>query len=233
MHDIVKLLEDFKTLDFDHIDYFANTTVTDNSMQHRSTLEDLSKIAYLVEETESKALMFHPQIIHEPWHNRYRIHPGSGRAIALWLCGYEQFKTIYTHFNEDIFTPPGHTIKHNNWKTFANEITFNVAHAMFPTIIDVETFHAFPRTESEEEKTREKDSVWCPPKNYTMHEWKFIVYSEGKNFLDYKRNWRAYAYSLYDELNHSIFQIGKTIFEFNGNKVVRVFRNNVAYNLLT
>ncbi len=122
MHDFIKLLEAYKKIEYLDIEEFAQSEVMDNTMPDRWIMEDLSKIKYLTEEILADALLFHPQIIHEPWFDRYRVHPGSGRAIALWLCGFEQFKTIYTQFDEPGFQPPGHTIKLDSWESLAKEI---------------------------------------------------------------------------------------------------------------
>ena len=44
--------------------------------------------------------------------------------------------------------------------------------------------------------------------------WEFLVYSEGKQFLNFKKEWRSHSYDMYTDLQHSITQIGRTIFEF-------------------
>ena len=94
--ELIDLLEKYKKIPLDRVMAFTDTVITDNTMPDRDILEDGSKIFYLVNQIEFLELMFHPQILHEPWYNRYRVHPGSGRLQALWLCGYENIKTIYT-----------------------------------------------------------------------------------------------------------------------------------------
>lgn len=230
LNDFVRMLEEFKQVPSEKIAEFMEADVTDNSMHNRNLLEDMSKIGYLVEEVLYETLMFHPQVIHEPWYNRYRIHPGSGRAIAMWLAGVEQFKTIYTHFDGMSFVPPGHTIKHNSWKTFANEIVFPATG--LSTSIDIERFSAFPKNIIDYNRTKNKDSEWKPD-TISDRPWEFIVYSEGKNFLKYKTEWRSYALMMHDMASHSIVQIGRTIFEFNKDKVVKVIRNGSIHNILT
>ena len=202
-------------------------------MVHRGVLEDVSKIKYLTEAIMSEELIFHPQIIHEPWFNRYRVHPGSGRAIALWLCGFTQFKTIYTHFAEPGFKPPGDTIKIDSWKSLGTEILVqgNPSPLTSQSRYQVETFQAFPSTVKDMFLTSDKDNIWAPD-IVTTKPWEFLVYSEGDKFLDYKKEWRMYGYDLYSDLQHSITQIGRTIFEFRGNKVIRVIRDNEVYNFV-
>ena len=103
LKELITLLEKFKKLSLEEVMAFTDTYVTDNAMPNRDTLEDGSKIFYLVNQIEFLELLFHPQILHEPRYDRYRVHPGSGRLQALWLCGYENIKTIYTHFDETGF----------------------------------------------------------------------------------------------------------------------------------
>ena len=94
MYDIITLLEDFKKVKEKFVINFIQSDITDNFMDYRNTLEDASKIYYLTNEMVNGDIKFNPQVVHEPWHNRYRVHPGSGRLAALWLCGYENFKAI-------------------------------------------------------------------------------------------------------------------------------------------
>lgn len=231
MYDFIKLLEEYKKIEYLDIEAFAQSEVIDNTMPDRWIMEDLSKIKYLTEEILADALLFHPQIIHEPWFDRYRVHPGSGRAIALWLCGFQQFKTIYTHFDESGFAPPGHTIKLDSWKTLANEIICTGPANSFRSSYDVETFDAFPLNTDHIKHTHNKDSVWAP--NLISNKpWEFLVYSEGKQFLNFKKEWRSHSYDMYTDLQHSITQIGRTIFEFKKDKVVRVIRSDETYNIV-
>ena len=231
MYDFIKLLEAYKKIEYLDIEAFAQSEVIDNTMPDRWIMEDLSKIKYLTEEILADALLFHPQIIHEPWFDRYRVHPGSGRAIALWLCGFQQFKTIYTHFDESGFAPPGHTIKLDSWKTLANEIICTGPANSFRSSYDVETFDAFPLNTDHIKYTNNKDSVWAP--NLISNKpWEFLVYSEGKQFLNFKKEWRSHSYDMYTDLQHSITQIGRTIFEFKKDKVVRVIRGDETYNIV-
>lgn len=234
MNTVIEMLEELKQVEFRYIEAFAEADITDNSMPYRNLLEDISKIYYLVDEIQYDSLVFHPQILHEPWEDRYRIHPGSGRAIATWLCEYEQFRTIYTHFNEPCFKPPGHTIRHADWKDFAKEIMFfdSLVGRSFRDInINIEVYSAFPVHVFEEAVMLRKDPNWNPPIARSKP-WKFINYSEG-NFLNYKRDWRVYAYTAWEEAQHSIMQLGSTIFEFKHDYVVRVIRNDKQHNILT
>jgi hypothetical protein len=231
LYEIIRLLEAYKKIDYLEIEEFATSEVTNNNMQNRFVMEDLSKIKYLTEEILADALMFHPQIIHEPWFDRYRVHPGSGRAVALWLCGFKQFKTIYTHFDEPGFEPPGHTIKLTDWKSLGNELLVTGPSTSFRSSYDVETFTAFPTIHEDIKHTEEKDSIWAP--NFTSSKpWQFLVYSEGKQFLNFKKEWRSHSYDMYTDLQHSITQIGRTIFEFKNDKVIRVIRGEETHNIV-
>lgn len=231
IYEFIKLLEAYKKIEYLDIEEFAQSEVMDNTMPDRWIMEDISKIKYLTEEIMSDALLFHPQIIHEPWFDRYRVHPGSGRAIALWLCGFEQFKTIYTQFDEPGFQPPGHTIKLDSWESLAKEIICTGPATSFRSSYDVETFRAFPKLHKDIKHTKQKDIVWAP--NFTSSKpWEFLIYSEGKQFLHFKREWRSHSYDMYTDLQHSITQIGRTIFEFKKDKVVRVIRGDETYNIV-
>ena len=142
INELITLLEKFKRLPLEEVMAFTDTFVTDNGMPNRDTLEDGSKIFYLVNQIEYLELLFNPQILHEPWYDRYRVHPGSGRLQALWLCGYENIKTIYTHFDEPGFTPPPRTIKCTDWTSIQKEIIFDGVNG--PDNIDYEFYEAFP-----------------------------------------------------------------------------------------
>ena len=231
IYEFIKLLEAYKKIEYLDIEEFAQSEVMDNTMPDRWIMEDLSKIKYLTEEILADSLLFHPQVIHEPWFDRYRVHPGSGRAIALWLCGFQQFKTIYTHFDKPGFAPPGHTIKLDTWEQLANEIIVHGPANSFRSSYDVETFRAFPKLHKDIKHTRQKDIVWAP--NFTSSKpWEFLIYSEGKQFLNFKREWRSHSYDMYTDLQHSITQIGRTIFEFKKDKVARVIRGDETYNIV-
>ena len=140
MYEIVRMLEQFRSLPFEQILEFHDSEVTNNGMQDRNVMEDVSKIFYLTECIQYEELKFYPQILHEPWFNRYRVHPGSGRLIALWLCGFESIKCIYTHFNEPAFIPPGDCFKISNkyeaYKEF--QIMAGVGFSGRPTKLGIE-----------------------------------------------------------------------------------------------
>lgn len=76
------LFKKYKQLPFEDILAFSESDVTDNSMPNREIMEDASKIYMLRDSIRNNNMQFLPQIIHEPWRERYRIHPGSGRAAA-------------------------------------------------------------------------------------------------------------------------------------------------------
>ena len=189
-----KLFNSFRNLDFDDILAFSEREVTDNTMPNREIMEDASKIHMLRDVLKNNQMQFIPQIVHEPWHERYRAHPGSGRASAMYLEGYEKLTGIYIHFQNVNFTiPPG-----------AEPIEFIgdlLWHMKFqtPAQPDFETYEAFPITEYEQKKTKTMDSEWNPTfKDFTP--WQFIRWSEGRNFLEHKYKWRSYATDLWNSL---------------------------------
>ena len=228
---IVKLLEQFKAIKEKYVINFINSDITDNYMDYGDTLEDASKIYYLTNEMVNGDIKFNPQILHEPWHDRYRIHPGSGRLAALWLCGYEMFKTIYIHFDEPCFVPPPNTIKldtHNNFILEAVTDGFTLMHP-----IEIQTYYAFPTEERDFLETISKDREWDPDQVQTLLPWEFIRYSEGEPFItDYKPSWRQMSLGLWEELRYNHIQLGETEFLFNSKgKIWRVIRKGNIIDL--
>lgn len=226
MNSVIKLLEEYRKLDPSEVANFSTESITNNEMPHRHVLEDASKIFHLTRELESEGLIFNPQIIHEPWHARYRVHPGSGRTAALWLCGYERFKTIYTHFDEQGFVPPGITLRIHNWQDMMRECMTNMV--MSPEFVDIDTYYAFPQERIDICKTLGMDSEWGHDKMHPMMPWEFVRYSEGRDFLKYKKQWRRDAWMLWTELQHQCVRIGDTDFGFDDDgRIVSVIRKDV------
>ena len=230
---IVDLLEKFRKIPEQEIKNFTNASVIDNNMPNRNTLEDASKIFYLTDELEAEGtLLYVPQILHEPWHNRYRVHPGSGRLAALWLCGYETFRTIYTHFDEPGFAAPGTALKlHSPVELIMN--CRNTSQLGFFPYIDTETYYAFPHEKTDKCITSSMDSEWDFDQIQTLMPWKFIRYSEGTNFLDYKQQWRQMAWPLWWDLQQPQFVLGDTVFNFDKHgKVFEIIRKGKNVNVV-
>lgn len=225
LYNVVSMMEQYRALSIEQVEEFCAAAVTDNSSANRDVLEDASKIYYLLGEIMDDNLLFTPQVIHEPWHSRYRIHPGSGRAVALWLHGVEQFKAIYTHFDEPGFVAPPKTIKLHTTSELQKHISYNNYNAMI-AMFGIESYPAFPKTVEQTERTAKKDAVWKPENAYTSKDWQFLVYSEGKEFLTHKMRWRGWALDLWEELQHETAQLGSTILTFDAHgKVINVTRN--------
>ena len=220
--DIVKKLEEYKRIPFECIMEFADATVTDNSMEYRDVMEDISKIFYLCELIQHNELTYNPQILHEPWHNRYRVHPGSGRLMALWLCGYESIKTIYIHFDEPGFQPPGNCFIIKDRATAIKEFHTNPQKIRK---LHIETYAAFPKLEAECIRTQHMDYEWDWNHINTKKFWQFMRFSEGPEFLSYKDMWRSYAIDAWQDLQQNHIQIGSTQFGFNKGKVTEITRN--------
>jgi hypothetical protein len=226
---LVDLLERYRQLDPGVVQNFIRDQVTNNEMQDRDVLEDGSKIFHLVQELEFNEMMFTPQIVHEPWHRRYRVHPGSGRAAAMWLWGYERFKTIYTHFDEPGFAPPGIALRIHSPEELVMKCINSVKSLSW---MDVETYYAFPNDSFDRCVTKRMDSVWDFENVSTLMPWRFFRYSEGKRFLDYKRNWRLSAWPLWTELQADTVILGDTVFEFDlTGKIVAITRKGQPIDL--
>ena len=223
LHDIVHKLEQFRQVPFDAVMDFSDAGITDNSMEYRDIVEDVSKIFYLCEMINYNELIFHPQILHEPWNKRYRVHPGSGRLMSLWLCGYEKIKTIYIHFDEPGFQPPGDCFIIKDRATAQKEFHVNQALAKK---LEVETYAAFPKTENDRIRTHAQDHEWDWSHIHTDKFWQFMRFSEGSTFLEHKNMWRSYAIDAWQDLQHDHIQIGTTSFDFDHKgKVLQVHRN--------
>lgn len=220
---IVSLLEKYRALAPEQVLQFSDSMVTDNEMPDRDILEDASKIYFLVQQIRVDSLIFVPQIIHEPWHHRYRIHPGSGRAAAIWLSGFERFRTLYVHFNEPEFSPPGIPLRLLSPEDL-------IRAALYEPVLDYDyfdfrTYYAFPTEPDHIAETQRKDSVWDHTQIQTMMPWEFIRFSEGDSFLTYKSEWRFEAWPMWMELQEPEFVLGDTNFYFDDlGKVVRVVR---------
>lgn len=186
---VTDLYDSFRQLPFETVNEFVAAGVTDNTMQHRNILEDASKIHYLRQQIRAGKLSFRPQILHEPWYNRWRVHPGSGRYAAMWLENpTDWLRSIYIYFNEPGFKiPAGVTaIDLQDPDAFIKSITLT------NTSIDFTTHPAFERSD--------RDAEWHPDIT-TDKPWQFLRYSEGTNFIGYKQAWREIALDLWVDLN--------------------------------
>ena len=219
--DIVKLLESFKDIPFEAVMEFTESHTFDNDMGYRDICEDASKLFFLTELVQFNELLYYPQIIHEPWFDRYRVHPGSGRLQALWLCGYNSLKCIYTHFNEPGFIPPGDCFEIKDKRQFDREIMLRPEKMKW----HFEVYEAFPKDKQEQVWTKRRDREWEWHHTETDKPWKFMRFSEGPDFAHHKKMWRSYAIDGWEDLQHEHVQIGSTIFEFNDKgKVTNVKR---------
>jgi len=185
---LTDIYDRFSKLTFEDVEHFMGSRILDNSMPNRALIEDATKLYYLGEQIKQDKLIFKPQLLHEPWADRYRVHPGSGRIAAMWKCDpIKPIESIYIHFNEDIFTIPQNSTEVRSSQAFLDAITYKAT-----TSIDCTVETALKRTE--------RDTEWDPTIVSTVN-WEFIRYSEGKYFLEYKQAWRDYALDLWLLLN--------------------------------
>jgi hypothetical protein len=192
---IDKTFEQFKKLPLEDVMAFSEAEITDNNMENREVLEDASKIHYLRHCIRNDGLNFAPQLLHEPWKDRYRVHPGSGRFAALWLEGYREFDAIYIHFVENNFVSPARATELKTQAEFIQAIKLNNIEPYY------ETYFAFPKVAKDCRNTLNMDREWQWHHTPTYIPWKFIRWSEGPEFLNYKRNWRSYGIDLWRTLN--------------------------------
>ena len=189
---IDNLFTEYRKLSLEQIMDFVRAEVTDNEMPYREILEDGSKIQYLRKEIQGPGLNFLPSLLHEPWLDRYRIHPGSGRAAAMYLEGIKEFDCIYIHFEENNFAVPQ---QHTELDLDLFREKLNEKKKAY-----YETYFAFPKTAKDCAVTLNMDREWQWHHVKTYAPWKFIRWSEGPDFLTYKQNWRNYAIDLWEEL---------------------------------
>lgn len=189
-----ELFTKFKNIPLETVMDFAEAEVTDNTMEDREVLEDASKIHYLRDCIRNNSLNFLPSLMHEPWYDRYRIHPGSGRSVALWLEGRKEFDAILIHFSENNFAVPPTSQQIVNIESFKEMVSYNSTTPYF------ETYHAFPKIAKECSNTINMDREWKWHHTSTYIPWKFIRWSEGPEFLKHKKSWRSYGIDLWREL---------------------------------
>lgn len=217
---VVELFDKYKKIPFEQVLEFSEAQVTDNSMPNREVLEDGSKIHMLRHAYRNNDIQFNVQLLHEPWYDRWRVHPGSGRLAALWLEGAVEIPGVHIHFNTSPRRYWG-----SNWGRYDDLNSHVTLDSLKPThssrlLVDTkeflsaivcqkpaepefETYHAFPSKSKDCFKTQQMDKEWHwhHTKNQSYMDWKFLRWSEGKNFLEHKYNWRSYAIDLWHELN--------------------------------
>ena len=86
---IIKLLEEFRQVPFDDIMEFADAQLTDNSMNHRHVMEDVSKLFYLTE-----AILFEDLKYNHKYYTNLGIIDTeyTQAAVDLWHCGCVDMK---------------------------------------------------------------------------------------------------------------------------------------------
>lgn len=178
----------FANLNYAHIENFVLANIFDNDMDHRDTMEDASKIVFLVEQIEDYGkLKYTPQVVHEPWYDRYRVHPGSGRFCALWLTEANHLTCTYTHFDEPCFEVPPYSQQIYDIEGMMQAMSYLDADSIRTTI---DVYDAFPKDPHVAQYANERDSVWEPDRVTTHKDWQFVRYSEGNSFVESKLAWR-------------------------------------------
>ena len=213
---VSELYDRYRQIPFEQVLEFSESVITDNSMPNREVLEDGSKIHMLRHAHRNNDLQFNVQLLHEPWYYRWRVHPGSGRLAALWLENVKEIPGVYIYFNTERITRHWTDIgklAHNAFavskpttdsRLLATEQEFlDAIVCQKKTQPEFETYYAFPTKSKDCFKTQQMDLEWHwhYTSNQSYMEWKFLRWSEGKNFLEHKYHWRSYAIDLWQELN--------------------------------
>ena len=76
--DWLSLQDKASTLDPKEWRAFRNASVYDNKMPNRELMEDYCKIAWLRNDFKVNGIKHPVQLLFELWHNKWRVHPGSG-----------------------------------------------------------------------------------------------------------------------------------------------------------
>lgn len=197
--DLRNLFLKFADISLKSLEDFHNASVWDNNMPDREIMEDAAKIWFLYENIkDGVGIKYNPQIIHEPWFDRYRVHPGSGRLASMWLAELNSVQCIYTHFDEPVFEPPPYSEK-------IQDIEGMVLNMFGPTAskmrADIDTYKAFPKNPDNIAYTHARDSEWKWERVRTNTDWEFVRYSEGQSFNESKSMWRSVAIDLWYRLN--------------------------------
>lgn len=180
------MYREFAKLSREQVEQFSISEAWDNSMPDRNLMEDASKIWHL----ENQTITFLPQVLHEPWRGRWRAHPGSGRYDVLCRRG-GPVPGVYIYFNEPGYGLPQHV---NLTELDLEDIVDNLCFE--PTEwIDFTSYPAFG------DYAEERDGEWKPTYPEFFEHWEFLRWSEGRYFMDYKRDWRREAVDLWDYLN--------------------------------
>lgn len=175
----LELINSYVSIELDEVIAFSACDVFDNSMPNRDTLEDASKVIWLYNEINSSGLKFPGILLHEYWHDRYRVHPGSGRYLATTLTDNNIMPCVYYHYNE-----PGFVIPDNSKQILTlDEFVYYVGKG---SQAHWEMYDIFS------EDYKQKDPNWIPQIQTGRH-WQMPWFSEGENFVNSKISWREYA----------------------------------------
>jgi hypothetical protein len=220
---VTELFDAFRSLPFDQVLEFSEAEVTDNGMPDREIMEDASKIHMLRDVYRHNEMLFNLQLLREPWYDRWRVHPGSGRLAAQWLEGRREIPGIYIHFQTKNLRRYGwansvySTVVERENNLFRSEDAPTNNSILLASVSEFkaaitnqkesepeyETYFAYPTKSKDCYRTQQMDREWHwhHTSNQSYIDWKFIRWSEGKNFLKHKYNWRSYAIDLWHELN--------------------------------
>lgn len=196
---LTELFKEYAELPFKDIDIFQNANIYDNDMSNRDVMEDATKTWMLYRHIlDGVGIKYNPQIIHEPWYDRYRVHPGSGRLAAMWLAELNNVHCIYTHFDEPGFEPPPYSHRIYDVEGMVDAMFGKTSSKMRA---DISTYYAFPKDEVNAKYTNDRDSEWDYSRVETTTRWEFVRYSEGNAFTEAKYQWRRDAMDLWYRLN--------------------------------
>ena len=182
--DWLALQDQASTLDPKEWRAFSTASITNNKMPNRELLEDTSKIHWLRKEFETNGITHPVQLMYEPWRNKWRVHPGSGRCIAAASLDWPTIPAVYINFRWST-EPPWHCKKIDTVQEFVT-ITNSKEFDIYPVTADVAV-----------ERDAEWDRIGLDLYTNTNDAWQMCRWSEGHQFMSYKKAWREFGSAKY------------------------------------
>ena len=182
--DWLSLQDKASTLDPKEWRAFRNASVYDNKMPNRELMEDFCKIAWLRNDFKVNGIKHPVSLLYEKWHNKWRVHPGSGRCVAAASLDWPTIPAVYIDFH---WAKP-------KWE--GSKIIDKIED--FKYYVHNHHFEIYPVNS---EYAVERDAEWNLEKLkqfwQTSDAWHFVRWSEGAEFIKYKKQWREFGSAKY------------------------------------
>lgn len=182
--DWLSLQDQASTLDPQEWRAFSTSSVADNSMANRELMEDVAKIHWLRNEFEVNGITHPVQLMYEPWRNKWRVHPGSGRCIAAASLDWPTIPAVYVNFrwSKGVPWPAKRLDTLQEFVKITNSTEFDI----YPIDSDIAV-----------ERDGEWDRVGLGLYSNSNDAWQMCRWSEGYKFMSYKKAWREFGSAKY------------------------------------